>query len=53
MPKILGILGGMGPLASADFLRTVCDLNLGKSLDKRIIDPLVIAARDLKILLGS
>ena len=28
MSKILGILGGMGPLASAEFLRTVYDLNI-------------------------
>lgn len=28
MMKTLGILGGMGPLASAEFLRTVYDLNI-------------------------
>ena len=29
MKKVLGILGGMGPLASAEFLKTIYDLNIG------------------------
>ena len=29
MKEILGILGGMGPLASAEFLKTIYDFNLG------------------------
>lgn len=28
MSKTLGILGGMGPLASAEFLRTLYELNI-------------------------
>src|SRR5438552_6897488 len=29
MKEILGILGGMGPLASAEFLKTIYDFNVG------------------------
>jgi aspartate racemase len=29
MKQILGILGGMGPLASAEFLKTIYDFNIG------------------------
>ena len=29
MKEILGILGGMGPLASAEFLKTIYDFNIG------------------------
>lgn len=34
MKKILGILGGMGPLASAEFLRTIYEFNITKPEQK-------------------